>query len=375
MNTLTPDDLATLTARLEARRAEFGKLAQYLPELSAGVVRMAYEEIMRWEEERNGSQAERLYDLRLAEFQRGYDAAMARLEDGDDEGDVWEGDRGGHRRFASVTPKGRAISINGDPNMAPETERAIGAMMDAVYERMNGRPAAIPVTDDPEGDPPPPPDLGDDFADPQGFAEQLRDAWPEMPDLDGVDRFAEHGVSGAPDDGPADDEPDAPAEVVEKLAEVLSPATAAALGPEHTVVTPLRESPPAPAVPRLNKPRTIAEIESGLDDDDYDLDDGPKRKSGLTRARRAANEAKELAAKAAVHDAQRLVTLQQFKVEIRKMAMGTAMPTQAQFNDAKPAVWPTATALCVRHHTTWEALAEELELDYSRGRKHAGRAA
>ena len=260
---------------------------------------------------------------------------------------------------------------------------------------------------------PPAPDVVEDCT-------ELDDAWPTMPNLNGVDRFAEHGVSGAPDDDGPSDEPDAPADAVEKLAEVLSPAVAAALGPEHTVIAPPRESPapdkpvgrerdprvpdpdvarerlatalaqgsngnarpvlrvpypePEPVdVARINQPRTLSDA------------DGEQRRAKRSVTETRMRQLDELKTKRRL-DADRKdrerraataadVTYAQMVAEIKRISMGGAMPTQNQFNMSKPAPWPTANGLTMKFHTTWEALATECGLEWSRGRKNVPSAA
>lgn len=48
--------------------------------------------------------------------------------------------------------------------------------------------------------------------------------------------------------------------------------------------------------------------------------------------------------------------------EVKRISMGGTMPTQAQFNLAKPANWASATAHLVRLGISWEQLAEQAEL-------------
>lgn len=55
-------------------------------------------------------------------------------------------------------------------------------------------------------------------------------------------------------------------------------------------------------------------------------------------------------------------TREQLIAEVRRQAMGGVMPTQAVFNDAKPAIWATASAHMVRLNLTWEELAAEAGL-------------
>jgi hypothetical protein len=90
-----------------------------------------------------------------------------------------------------------------------------------------------------------------------------------------------------------------------KHAPELSTQAAATLGPQHTVVTPFK--------PRTHMP-TLAELVK----------------------------------------------------EVRRQSMGGTMPTQAQFNMAKPTTWATSQAHTKRLEITWGQLAEEAGLKLKR---------
>lgn len=188
----------------------------------------------------------------------------------------------------------------------------------------------------------------------------------------------------------------------------LTDATAATLGPEHVVVTPLRpigrDRLPDPDAARakladalssasggalvqaINKPRTLAEVD-GLDDDDEpcdgddcdedeELDEGASPKP-MTDARRAQlNKLKaERAARSRRGSAgviepeserrkgrRATVTRAEFDAEIRRQAMAGVIPGRDSFDAAKPATWPTAAAFSQRFGRTWTELAREAGL-------------
>lgn len=118
-----------------------------------------------------------------------------------------------------------------------------------------------------------------------------------------------------------------------------SPATIATLGPEHTVVTPI--------VPR----RSNAPV---VDDDALDRLSRP--------GARAKKELDELRAKAAAKARLGEVTREQMVAELKRQAMAGTMPTQEQFDIAKPAVWPKAQMLVKRFDAGWTDLAREAGL-------------
>lgn len=100
---------------------------------------------------------------------------------------------GEHVHFESVTPKGRPMGILGNPNMPPDTLKALGEMMDAVAERYGPPP---PTGDDGEhgfmgGGLPTPDDL-DAWGNP-------RETQPEKPEPEGsrpAPSDVEHTIKG-----------------------------------------------------------------------------------------------------------------------------------------------------------------------------------
>lgn len=178
MSNLTSEQLAGLTAQVNERLAEFqlGNLGALAP----GIVRVVVDVAAPMFISESKKQQEEIFEWRLREFKRGWDSAQGDMEEGGDGEDEWEGDRGGHRRFPSTTPEGRAFTINGDPNMDEETRHALGEMADAVYEHLSAQVEDAQAT--PNGHSP-------------ADADALAAAWPTMPDLpDGEDE------SGADDD-------------------------------------------------------------------------------------------------------------------------------------------------------------------------------
>lgn len=367
MSSLTTEQMSDLTDRVHERLREFDMPLMLLPSL--GVVRMAVD----------------LYEEMCSEIEVELFAAL----DTKAAQNVW---RLAHDhetgRLREVTPWEGAI-------LAPDEDEA--------------DPAPDPPVD---AEPPIKCDEKSTAAEPpqksvEKYSEETAPAEPIAP---AVPRQRTHEV------GP---EPSAPA---------LTPAAVATLGPEHTMVTPLRARAAAladtvtPPTERINghavsRPRTLAEVDAeksgrteqlrqiiaelqrmAVDGAMPTIADWDERKpshlpiwksisqrhgllwselakrAGLTtgRGRKGADEVADLQRKAAAHDAGRTVTYDAFVAEIKRMAMGKSMPSQSAFNDAKPALWPTATALVIRFHTSWEALAEVCGLELRpRGRKRA----
>lgn len=182
-----------------------------------------------------------------------------------------------------------------------------------------------------------------------------------------------------------------------------SPEAIATLGPEHTIVTPLRDKLPDPEVARgkvaaalangsngtlatvLHRPKTLAEAngngEDGMDED-FDLDDDdvePKPKQ--TDARRAQldrpkQERKRKTGYEQVVTGKRgnvLPTLKDVVAELQRLSLGTGvMPTIATFDAARPGNWATAWAHMQRLGVSWEQLADEAGLMLRRQRVAAG---
>lgn len=61
------------------------------------------------------------------------------------------------------------------------------------------------------------------------------------------------------------------------------------------------------------------------------------------------------------------VTLPQLTAELQRLAMGGVMPSPAVFDQARPAVWPTAEQFCAQFGATWTQLAREAGLRLGRG--------
>jgi hypothetical protein len=144
---------------------------------------------------------------------------------------------------------------------------------------------------------------------------------------------------------------------------------------ENGAEQPAADKPIAPAVPRqrtheVKLPRTLAEVDAEAKQPPTvarvrQLDE-LKTKRRLDRDRRDREQRDHAAAN---------ITYDQVVTEIKRISMANAMPTQTQFNMSKPAPWPTANALMGKLNTSWEALAEECGLEWSRGRKNVPSAA
>lgn len=236
---------------------------------------------------------------------------------------------------------------------------------------------------------------------------ELAAEWPDLPDLDGgIDRFAQHPVAGEPE--AAQDELDAQLardgaaarQAIEDIAvRQFSARAVATLGPEHTVVTPparLSAQLPDPdiarerlaaalangsggalvqAIDRINKSRTISEIESGIDDDELDDDeldddeDGDEPGDGYktSAAERQRARAYRLRTRRTRYNEQGqakgrkgnvLPTRQEIIAEVQRIAMAGIMPSQSRFNECKPANWADATSHLSRLGMSWEELRE-----------------
>ena len=377
MSHLTIEQLAELTERVNERLDEWG-----LPEtvsfvrMNRGLVRSMIDVYHEWLEDNppqpwpaapDPLQGDPMMDGYHVGYERGFRAAVSELNQADS--------------------KRNGFKLERDP----ETGR---------LREVTPWDHLIPVTDNPEGDPPPSDEPLPTIPPPNLDASDLSAHWPELNDIPkGRDVFAQHPIAGAPEPPPKSDE---------KLTDDESPA-----------------APVAPAIPRqptpevnghaAPKPRTLAEVDEEVATRRAELDaivgelqamavDGEMptvsqweeergaeslawktitrrhglswadlaRKAGLTYTRQGSlePEVRELRAQAAAVAKEREISHEALLKEIKRIAMGKAMPTQTAFNDAKPAVWPTATALVTKFHTTWEELAEACGLDYQRGRKN-----
>lgn len=191
--------------------------------------------------------------------------------------------------------------------------------------------------------PPPAPDMVEDCT-------ELADAWPDLPDLVGVDRFAEHPVTGAPDDeGEADDTPPdnapAPDKPVGRARDPRVPdpdvarerlATALAQGSNGNARPVLRVPYPEPEpvdVARINQPRTLA------------VADAETLKSARMGSEERAAQYREIIA------------------ALQDMAVRGQMPSQGTWNADKPAHLPTHGAILARYNlANWAELAQRAKL-------------
>jgi hypothetical protein len=417
MSNLTMEQVAELTERVKARLDEFTDLAAYMPRVSPGVIRLAFDVIEDWM-----ATHDYLHD----------DSPTEWSQPADQVGDVTQMDYyhiGYERGYQSAVSETARLAPPHTNGFHPHTEE------DLRGTQSFGDALAVPVTDDDVGGGEPVDDMAEFTA-----------AWPDMPNLTGgVDHFAEHPVSGEfelPAQSIAETATPATQELAEKYSEPEPPALIEPL-PE-----PVKVPVVSPAVPRrtpdaesrgqfrLGRPKdemdkaeqfeqiiaalhemavdgrmptimlwdeerpghlprwvSIAKrhnlkswkqlaAKAGLSygptvaaDDDGDEEEGGTRTVArdlqlqkLKEQRRAAATMREQAAR---HDAKRVVTRDDLIAELRRQAMAGVMPSQSQFNMAKPQVWPTATALVVRLHTTWEELASDAGLRWVGKRRQA----
>lgn len=179
--------------------------------------------------------------------------------------------------------------------------------------------------------------------------------------------------------------------------DALSPQAAATLGPEHTVISPLR-SPvgagrgklPHPDMARerlaqalakgsggnlvqaINAPRTLAEVDDDEDGDEDEPQGGRYKTSPEERQRakeyrqRNRRDRRRPPAENGEIKGRRgnvLPTLEEVIAELRRISMDKkTMPSLAQFDASRPGNWATADAQCARLNLTWTELAERAEL-------------
>ena len=244
-------------------------------------------------------------------------------------------------------------------------------------------------------------------------------AWPAIPDLQGEDVFAaEHGApTGEPEQEPAPEPPrpigrdrapdvvainkprplsvvDAEAKRQAELAEIVAHLQRIAKGkrlpsmtdyhgtrPKHLPMWPTMQSrhnlsswSDMAALTGLeygkrhlrvadDEPEIDPDLDADdLDDDAADGDDAPatkrKRPNG-TRIKHPRKMGYEYGTESKPgRKAQAPETLPELIKAVQGMAMAGVMPTQSQFDTAKPVVWPRATSLMSRFNMSWEQLRE-----------------
>lgn len=416
MSHLTSEQLAEFTRRINARIAEFD--TSVLNKLSAGVARLAYDEFCRWQDEQEQKEVaaynkgyEEGYSAGMtvnaavtaishvhgptgaaiaevgtisvhnngdgtAEFDHegtpihfritldddeanmdryfrgwnaGYDHAMAQLAgDDDDEPDDDGPEPEPQSPSFVVDPEweSKGIICGNDPD-----DLGVGARMTI----------AVPSDDD---DPEPDPATSGNATPQGGIGAEITPVLP--PKMDGKLTRPLPPSNGFV---PMEQELGADAYTIPtEPTPAVSEQAAATLGPEHVVVNPVKPKPkpigtardplPDPDVAReriahalangsngdlvkaINKPRTLAEADATLRggvgaDEDADPDAIPKR--------------------GRKHN---VVNYEQMLTELQRQAMAGVMPSQADFNYSKPAVWPVASSLCARFGASWDELRQ-----------------
>lgn len=132
----------------------------------------------------------------------------------------------------------------------------------------------------------------------------------------------------------------------------LSPQATAALGPEHTVVTPLKPTDPDTA--RANLAAAVATGGVAL---------GSRKPTSLPHSSALTKPLPSLRGRKTA-----LPTFEELAKELRRQAMGGTMPTMTAFDVAKPANWGTAQAHIKRFNMSWEQLAQEAGLTLKRSK-------
>lgn len=304
MSNLTTEQLRKFTDEVNERFAEFDGTLMGDP-MTLGKARIAWDVFRQLDDETR-------FELRLAEFQRGYESALANMR-------IDREEREAERTFRLVLDangrKVERVPWEADkPGDVPYTNGDLTPSVPSVVTDVRGI-----LADDP------------DALDPATLA----DAWPDMPNLtDGVDRFAEHPIAGEPPP------------IIEPI-RIPSPKVAATLGPEHTVVTPLRSKPPDPDIAREKVAHAIAQGSGAL----VEAIRKPRTLAEVDEAEQAKGRGGNV-----------LPTLEQILKELRRISMGGVMPSMSQFNDARPANWATAQAQTMRLDTSWGQLAKLAEL-------------
>lgn len=357
MSNLTTEQAAELTERINNRLAEFGKIATYMPELSPGVVRIAFDEIEAWMARTDylgedgvvgpwpvtpdSVQGDPLMDGYHIGYQHGYAEAARVASPVRDESED-------KRLVTNDAPAETSIwQLEADP----ETGR-LREVPPWKSSLSNGNGAhAVPVADEPEGDQPP---LNHAAPDLEAAGKAAKTA---------IEAVAERTMKAKPvptfTDTPTDAEAEAAARAKE-LDAVVAALQAMAVDGEIPTVGKWE----AERVDDLPSWKVLSRV-YGLSWVDL------ARKAGLRYVRQGSAEAevKVARAKAEERNDGRLVTYEMLVTEIKRIAVGKAMPTQSQFDQSKPALWPTANALVMRLGTSWADLADVLDLDLQRGRK------
>lgn len=320
MSHLTAEQLDLLTRRINRRLAEF---EAGLPTLPAGIVRVAHDVIDEWWNELDT-------DSPAPKPDTVDDALAAR-------GILQDAYHAGYSRGkAAANPP------------APDTTRLV----------TNSAPESPPKTEE-------------KLTKPESPADALAAHWPDMPDLEGVDRFAEHPVTGAepaPSNGNGHARPDAPAVPRRGTAK---PAA------NHPWVT-------APTLDGRTPPRSLAQARPPLPDPNIAreqlahalaIGSNGSLAAALTRpahdvaeeedAEERAEKAASVREQATRRDQARQAELQAILVALQKMAVDGQMPKIEEWNEERPNGLPSAETLLRRYDMdSWGDLAKRAGLAY-----------
>lgn len=258
MSSISNERLQEFTDLINQRLKEFD--SPHMPRLSAGIVRVAHDVIKQWYEEREEGWAMQ----RISEVTITAEMAMKLSQQGYERG-VAAAQRNKHDQ-AFDFPEGEPPATNGFTRI-PEAE--------------------------PTPEPDPHPLRSGQADDPYG----IRGMFSEKPDAPPI----------APSQAPIG---------------VISPTVAATLGPEHTMVTPLKVA-----------GRTLAEVDADL--------------SGLK-----------------LDSEEKADQLRAIIGELQMISQGGEMPTMAEWDKRKPENLPKAQTLLSRYRLSWGRLAEYANLKY-----------
>lgn len=133
---------------------------------------------------------------------------------------------------------------------------------------------------------------------------------------------------------------------------------AATLGPEYTMVTPLKPKPPEADVARE---KIAVALANGSDGELAALVNRAQRAPARTLG-----DVDKRSRQQVGHNGNVLPTREQVIKAVQEMAMGGVMPSQNTFNESKPANWATASAHLQRLNMSWNDLAVAAELTPTR---------
>lgn len=306
---LSSEQVAELTKRINGRLDEWEFPEDFVisTHLPRGLVRLVHDEIAAWEAEQDEEVLGEYTNARAAAYEKGFE-----------------------RGYAEAERVAMPVQVSPDPDALQDVYH-FAFERDKAAHRFSGPEAHAPVDDTPR--------LVTNSAPEPAVAEPHENGSPKSDEklTTALEPHSNGHLPALPD-------PDI-------ARERLAQAVAVGNNGQHNLVAVLKT------------PRTLAEVDAEVasvwgDDDpaDDDTDDAPAKRVRPNGKRTPRPRPTGYATKHAKPQRTMQPDLAQLVAEVQRQAMAGVMPSQAQFDDAKPATWPLVSGLCQRLGVSWDDL-------------------